>query len=146
MIDNRRQILDMLAQGKINADEAERLISLVDQPSAGEPDRADASDTKKPSPKYLRVIVEPASPEAAAEGAKRVNIRVPMALIRAGVKVGAILSSETTAKVNQKLQEKGIDIDLGALKVENVEELVNAIADLEVDVHEANEKVRIFVE
>ena len=36
MIDNRRQLLDMLSQGKINVDEAERLLSLVDQPSGGE--------------------------------------------------------------------------------------------------------------
>ena len=37
MTENRRQILDMLAQGKINVDEAERLLSLVDPPSLGCP-------------------------------------------------------------------------------------------------------------
>ena len=31
MNDNRRQILDMLAQGKINSDEAERLIAALER-------------------------------------------------------------------------------------------------------------------
>ena len=146
MIDNRRQILDMLAQGKINVDEAERLLSLVDQPSAGEPGRADTSDAKKPSPKYLRVVVEPGRQEGGEEEANRVNIRVPMALLRAGVKLAALVPNSAINRVNQELQEKGIDIDVGALKAENLEELVNAMADFEVDVQAGEKKVRIFVE
>ena len=38
MIENRRRVLDMLAEGKISVDEAERLLSLVDvspPPDAG---------------------------------------------------------------------------------------------------------------
>ena len=35
MNDNRRQILDMLAQGKITADEAERLIAALERQRSG---------------------------------------------------------------------------------------------------------------
>ena len=146
MTDNRRQILDLLAQGQINVDEAERLLSLVDQPPSGEAGKANASDASKPPPKYLRVVVEPGSQETGDEGAQRVNIRVPMALIRAGVKLAALLPSGATKGVNQKMQEMGLDVDLGNLKAEDLEELVNAMSDLEVDVHGGKEKVRIFVE
>ena len=37
MTENRRQVLDMLAQGKITVEEAERLLSLVDQPTGSDP-------------------------------------------------------------------------------------------------------------
>ena len=37
MSENRRQILDMLAQGKINADEAERLLKALErEPGTGD--------------------------------------------------------------------------------------------------------------
>ena len=146
MIDNRRPILDMLAQGKITVDEAERLLSLVDQPAAGEPARDDGSDAGRPRPKYLRVVVEPGSQEGGEEETTRVNIRVPMALIQAGVKLAALLPNAAVNKVNEKMQEKGLDIELGNLKAEDLEELVNAMSDLEVDVQGGQEKVRIFVE
>ena len=146
MTDNRRQVLDMLAQGKITVDEAERLLALVDQPAAGESARDDASEAGKHSRKYLRVVVEPGSQNDEKEEAERVNIRVPMALIRAGVKLAALLPADATTKVNQKLKEKGIDVDVGALKAENLEGLVNAVADLEVDVQDGEKKVRIFIE
>ena len=35
MSENRKRILDMLAQGKINVDEAERLLTTMEQPDAG---------------------------------------------------------------------------------------------------------------
>ncbi len=36
MTENRRQVLDMMAQVKINVEEAERLLSLVDQPAGAD--------------------------------------------------------------------------------------------------------------
>ena len=142
MTDNRRQVLDMLAEGKISVDEAERLLSLVEQQSAGEPGRPDPADSRKPPPKYLRIVVgndSDSQPE-------RVNIRVPMGLIRAGVKLAALLPSEAAAKVNEKLKSKGLDFDLLNFKADDLEELVGALADLEVDVQGGHEKVRVYVE
>ena len=37
MNDNRRQILDMLAQGKLTADEAERLIAALERNAPAPP-------------------------------------------------------------------------------------------------------------
>ena len=86
-MENRRQVLDMLAQGKITADEAERLLSLVDQPAGAEPRGAETSEARKPVPKYLRVVVGDGNDPQS----EHVNIRVPMGLIRAGVKLAALL-------------------------------------------------------
>ena len=54
MNENRRQILQMLAEGKISADEAERLISAVEEPSATKSSDVGGKDR----PKYLRVQVD----------------------------------------------------------------------------------------
>ncbi len=142
MTENRRQILDMLSEGKINVAEAERLLSLLDQPPSGGPNGSDAGEGRKTPPKYLRVVVE----EDGESGSERVNIRVPMALIRSGVKLAALIPKEATNRVNEKLEEKGIGIDVGNLKVEDLEELVDAMAEMEVDVQDGKEHVRVFVE
>lgn len=142
MMENRRQVLDMLAEGKITADEAERLLSLVDQPVGDGAGSNETSDAHKPAPKYLRVVVEDGDgPES-----EHVNIRVPMGLIRAGVRLASVLPANAAAKINEKLQEKGVPIDLGKIKVENLEALVDSLSDLHVDVQDGNEKVRIYVE
>ena len=48
MNDNRRQILDMLAENKITAAEAERLLAAIERDSTGSGDKM----------KYLRVLVD----------------------------------------------------------------------------------------
>jgi len=100
MNENRRQILEMLAAGKITADEAERLIvALEKEPPAAA--GAGAAAGSKPRPKYLRVVVEDEtgsgsiasgiSGGSAGRGPTKVNVRVPMQLLRAGVKLAALI-------------------------------------------------------
>ncbi len=146
MTENRRQILDMLAQSKITVDEAERLLALLDPPAGAEPGNNEPGEDRKPQRKYLRVVVEPGHQNGSEEAVERVNIRVPMALIRAGVKLAALIPSEAANMVDEKLKQRGITTNLGSLKAEDLEELVEALSDLEVDVHGGKEKVRIFVE
>ena len=142
MTENRRQILDMLSEGKISVAEAESLLTLLDQPPSGRPNGSDTGEGRKQPPKYLRVVVE----EDGESGSERVNIRIPMALIRSGVKLAALIPKEATNRVNEKLHEKGIGIDVGNLKVEDLEQLVDAMAEMEVDVQDGKEHVRVFVE
>ena len=141
MADSQRKVLEMLAENKVSVDEAARLLALVK-------DEADASETREPSeygPKYLRVVVTPRGDESGSE-VERVNIRVPMALIRAGIKLTALLPSNVSGQVSRALAEKGIDLDLRTLKAEDLEPLVDALNDLEVDVESGKEKVRIYAE
>lgn len=141
---NRRQILDMLAEGKIGVEEAERLLALV-SPDGEPAGSGHQSNNGRPRAKYLRVCVEPG--ESAGEVRnERVDIRVPMALIRAGVKLASLIPTQAADSVNEKLKEKGIDFDIGSLKAEDLELLVDALQDLEVDVKSGDHKVRIFVE
>ncbi len=142
MNENRRQILDMLSQGKITADEAERLITAVENAPAGEtaqPVRGDA--------KYLRVLVESEKDAAGVEPVK-VNIRVPMKLLRAGVKLTGLLPEDAREHVNQAMRQKGMSFDLNQLKPENLDELIANLEDLSIDVEEKAKrtKVKVFCE
>jgi len=87
MTENQKKILEMVADKKITVDEAYRLLSLI-QPTAGS--NSDGPKEKKPSPKYMRVVVDTEhSWEGGCDrGPAHINIRVPVALLRAGVKTG----------------------------------------------------------
>jgi DNA-directed RNA polymerase subunit F len=136
MSEERRKILEMLSSGKIAVEEAERLLNALEG--------GDAQLRENPSSKlrYLRVLVEP---DAANERDERVNIRVPLKLIRAGLKWASFIPKEAQSRVNEALTEKGIDVDFSRLKPEDLDEIIEQLNDLTIDV-EGKEKVRIFCE
>ena len=147
MSDNKKKILEMLAQNKISADDAYRLLSAID---GGEgrregPEKAEAA--VKGKAKYLRVTVLPNPEKERSGNYDRVNIRVPMSLIRAGIKLTSLIPSEARDKVDLALHEKGIDFDMRHMKPEEIEELIGALSDLEVDVISSKgESIKVFVE
>jgi hypothetical protein len=144
MNDDRRSVLQMLAEGKINADEAERLISAMERDgSAPRPfDSAPLGHNKQP-PKYLRVSVDAAD---ADEGPTKVNIRVPMALLRAGVRLTSLIPPAARNQVNAELAKNGVPFDIGQLKPENLEDLIAHLEDFSVDVDAQDAKVRVYCE
>lgn len=148
MGENRRQILQMLSEGKISADEAERLIAAIEAPAAEKPPNGSASEGKA-RPKYLRVQVD-SEDDGGHDGPTKVNVRVPMQLLRAGVKLAYLIPTAALQKANLAMHEKGIPVDLTQIKPDNLEELVEQLGDLTVDVdqrdHESKVKVRVFCE
>ena len=145
MNEDRRQILEMLSAGKITTDEAERLLAALEKGPAATASAAASDSSLKPRPKYLRVMVEDQS-ERAGKGRTQVNVRVPMQLLRAGVKLAGLIPVFALNHANEALHEQGIRVDLNQLKPENLEELVDQLNDLTVDVDEENTKVRVFCE
>ncbi|MBV9043560.1 MAG: hypothetical protein JO348_07265 [Alphaproteobacteria bacterium] len=144
MSENRRQILEMLAQGKITASEAERLLSALDR---GGPDTliaGPASEARRNSTlKYLRVLVDGHDEH---DGPVKVNVRVPMVLLRAGVKLTGIIPPKARAEVNEALRKEGIEVDIGKLTPETLEDVIEQLRDLQVDVDSEKAKVRVFCE
>ncbi len=138
MSEDRRKILEMLAEGKLKVDEAERLLAAL----TGNSDQATDGTQSKSKSKYLRVLVEPAPNNKTGD---RVNIRVPLNLIRAGLKWASFIPQHAQGKVNEALQEKGIQMDINKLKPEDLEELILNLNDLQVEV-EGNETVKVFCE
>jgi len=142
MNEERRKILDMLAEGKISTDEAEKLLAAISSEESGEKKSQPKLSSEKQSLKYLRVVVEPAPDNKDGE---KVNIRVPMKLMRAGIKLASLVPVDVQGKVQDALKEKGVKLDLSQITEDNLEELIEALSDLTVDV-EGKEKVRIFCE
>jgi len=136
----------MLAEGKITVDEAERLLALVEAPAAGGSGGTGAGETRKSPPRYLRVVVEPGPDGSEEQRRERVNVRIPMAMLRAGVKLAALIPTGAMDRVNEKLQQRGMGVDLSNLKAEGLEQMVEAMADLEVDVQDGKQQVRVYME
>ncbi len=146
MSENKKRILEMLAENKITVEEAERLLVLTTSEEAGGNTDSEPVTEKKRSYKYLRVEVTPGPDREVHPGAERVNVRVPMNLIRAGMKLTALIPRHAADKVNDALKEHGVDFDMRNLKPDDLNELVDALADLEVNVESGKEKVHIYVE
>ena len=129
MSDHRREILDMLANGQITADEAERLLAALDAAPSGEETRT--------RPRYIRVQVEGTDPRHDGRPMK-VNVRAPMQLLRAGVRLASLLPANARSHVNEALLRHGI-------RPENLEEILEQLGETTVDVND-NVKVRLFCE
>jgi hypothetical protein len=144
MNDDRRAILQMLSEGKITTDEAERLLAALD----GTAHASGATDTAIPANrralKYLRVAVD--TDEPGDDGPTKVNIRVPLDLLRAGVRLSSLIPPQARDEVNAAMREHGIPFDLNQLKPDNLEDLIEQLGELTVDVDQEKTKVRIFCE
>jgi len=144
MTEERRQILEMLAGGKINADEADRLLGAL---IGGTATATAAPVQTKPLPKFIRVMVD--TTDAFKNKPVHVNVRVPIALLRAGVRLASLVPGGVAQeKVNQELRKNGIDFDISQIKPENINEVIDQLRDLTIDVDKEHEdvKVRIFTE
>ncbi len=134
MSSERAKILQMVAEGTITPEEGEKLLNRMDPAGTTtalgpEP----ASGNGKPRPlKYLRVVVD---------GKDKANIRVPMALIRTGIKLTALMP----LSASEHLSEHGID--LSQFNNLDGEELMEAFRELKVDVDSGDGyTIRVFCE
>ncbi|GAA2364420.1 hypothetical protein Cme02nite_33120 [Catellatospora methionotrophica] len=143
MNEQRRQVLEMLAAGKITAEEAERLIDALGrdqlQTSPG------TGSGAKSRPRYLRVMVV-ADEDPAGEGSSRINVRVPLQLLRAGVRLTSLVPPQALSRANAELHRSGVNIDLTQLKPQHLDELIEHLDELTVDIDSAEAKVQVFCE
>lgn len=156
MNENRRQILEMLAAGKITADEAERLLAALEPngdagapAAAAEGTKAYTATATKSHAKYLRVLVEADESMTGMKGPTTVNVRVPMQLLRAGVRLASLIPAQAHGQLDEALSRHGVPLTLSQIKPENLEELIDHLEDLTVDVDgkQGNAtKVRVYCE
>lgn len=141
MTEERHRILNMIVEGKLSVTEAEALLdALSDNNSSPILPARTQGQSQVATPKYLRVLVE------GNEDGKpnKVNVRVPFELIRAGMRLAALIPVVAYEPVNRALKTNGIDVDISKLKPEDLEGLVAHLQELHVDVDDGTEKVRVF--
>ena len=146
MSENQKRVLQMLADGKVSVEEASRLLSLINEEPGHGVMGAAAGKEAKPSPKYLYVRVEPKEGHQSRGEHGRVNVRIPMGLIRAGIKLKALIPPQVVDDINKGLKEKGISFDFRDLKDEYLETLVSALGESEINVDSEEAEVRIHAE
>jgi hypothetical protein len=144
MSEERRKILEMLSEGKITAQEADRLLDALEGTPTTAASTAVAT-APRPAPKYLRIIVDANDRE---DGPVHINIRVPVMLLRAGVRLASFIPPKAQEKINDELRRNGVDMDVSQIRPENLNEIIDHLTDLSIDIDQKQEdvKVRIFAE
>jgi len=165
--DPRNKVLDLLADGKITAEEAKSLLALVGgsgAPDAAERDRGRGERSERRGRRervregrsrdrgrgersnvYFRIRVDPRVDAGADPNADRLNIRVPIGLIKSGVRLMSLVPGAAADRVNQVLADRGIDLDFKNLDADRLEEILDD-GGFKIDITEGDVRIRISVE
>jgi hypothetical protein len=143
MSDDTRRVLDLLAQGKITVDEAHRLLKALGEqtPRPGAASHAESGDV--PKPRFIRIHVY--KPGRDGREPKDVNIRVPLAVVRGGMRLGTMIPG-WQQWMQACVKEHGKEVELGKLDPEAIEELLREAGEMNIDVGGTGERVRITLE
>lgn len=128
-------VLEMLANGKISVEEAQRLLNQLSVDSQEEASSSESGSVVPKDPrhlKFLRVCVD--------DEEDKVNIRVPLKLIMLGVKLDGIMGDVPKEAISSA------GIDLGSLSALDEADFYEAIAGLQIDVSSEESSVRVFCE
>ena len=142
MSDDTRRVLDLLAQGKITVDEADRLLKAVSSAPPAEPPTQPGAT---PRPRWLRISIQKQSEDRHGEK-KNVNVRVPISFVKGGMRLGALIAPFAGEKAIARLRERGYDLDLTRLDAEAIETWLKDVDDLNVHIDNGKEQVRITCE
>jgi len=142
MSDDTRRVLELLAQGKVTVEEADQLLRALNEPPRAE--AAPKADGGEPaSPRYFRIHVHKPGRDGRAD--KDVNIRVPVAVLRGGLRLSTMIPG-LHERMNARFRERGIDVDLSKLDSTSIESVLKDIGEVNIDVNGTGEKVRITCE
>ncbi|OFW58180.1 MAG: hypothetical protein A2133_00730 [Actinobacteria bacterium RBG_16_64_13] len=159
MGDDRNRILDLLAAGKITAEEAARLLDALEAnpAQAAGAETSAGTGAKTGWPKFFSSGAKATERTGATGTAKfmyvkvvsgqgdNVNVKIPLALLRAGLKLTSLIPAQAQDQINKTMAEKGMAFDLNNFKPEDLEELIDALREMEVDVDAANgDKVHVY--
>jgi hypothetical protein len=145
MSDEMRRVLDLVAQGKITVDEAQLLLGAINAPAADEAAfAAGAEEGEGPKPRWLRIAVHKTAKEGRHD--KDVNIRVPIAIIRTGMRLGALIPGLAGEQVQARMRERGLDIDFSKLDAAAIETVLKELGDTNIEIDSGKSQVRITCE
>jgi hypothetical protein len=145
MNDETRRVLDLLAQGKITVDEAGRLLTALGASgTAGPASAATADSARCPTPRFVRIAVHQGAKEGRRD--KDVNIRVPIAIIRSGMRLGAMIPGLAGDQFTARMRERGLDVDFSKLDGPAIEAVLKELGDTNIEIEDGRSQVRITCE
>lgn len=134
MSEETRTVLEMLSKGTVSVQEAEQLLQAMAAPGS-------RADNKKEEPRYFRILIN--KPAREGKKAEAVNIRVPMTVVRGGLRLGSLFPGMLAKKKFQLAN--GDEIDLSKVTYTDLEAMIKDIGELSVDV-DGDAQVRIRCE
>jgi len=126
-MDDRTRILNMVSEGKLTVDEAEKLLDALGAPKSAPETPALLKDTRGRKPTKLRINVD--TPENSKSKAK-VNVNIPLSIVRT---LGPVIVKNLPKEAKDELDKSGVDI-------------VSIISDIETIIAEASEEDIINVD
>ncbi|SDH21113.1 SHOCT-like domain-containing protein [Desulfosporosinus hippei] len=145
MSSEKMKILEMVQEGKLTAVEGLDLLKAVDEGNSNKTSSQifEQNFVKKEGERFLRVRVQ-------GEKTLKVNVNVPLTLIRSASKLVVYAMSFVPADKKAELEKKGLDLtdlDIEGLARIIDESLDGKIVDVEVaDPEEGRIKVEVYVE
>ena len=133
MSEDTRKILEMLSNGKITVQEADQLLQAMR--TSGEP-----ADAPKTEPRFFRILVN--KPAREGKNAENMNIRVPISVVRGGLRLGSVFPGMMKKKIQL---DNGTELDLSKVTYTDLEAMIKDIGELTVDV-DGDAQVRIRCE
>ena len=124
MEDERMMILKMLQEGKIDADQAANLLEALEAGKSGD---KNAAPKQEKAGKWFRIKITDA-----LTGSQKTNIRIPIGLVNAGIRMGTHFSPELSGIQSDEI--------LAAIKSGESGLIIDTIED------DDNEHVEIFIE
>jgi hypothetical protein len=150
--DDTRRVLDMLQEGKITVDEADRLLKALctDRPAATA--TADTAADSRERVRWIRINIQKPANDAGHK-AKDVNIRVPIAVVKGGMRLGAIIGTFAGEKAARRMKARGLDIDLAKISSDlsqmngpEFDEFLRSLNETNIEIDDGRSQVRITTE
>jgi hypothetical protein len=144
MSDDRRRILEMLSQGKISVQDAEDLLKAMGGETGGP---SSGAEEPKKTPRWLRIAVDKQIEGGGRK--KEVTVRVPVSLVRAGVRLGGMMPRITGTRAGARLDALGVGdlgFDLSRIDPKQLEALINEMGEMVIDLDDGRAQVRITCE
>lgn len=130
-MEERRKILEMVAQGKLSPDEAERLLSAL-------------KEQETPA-RFLKVRVYDRN-----KNKLKVKVDIPISVLKVGTKIGAVFKGMIPANFKNKMANHGISLE--EFTPEMIDQILDEVAEkgkftiAEVTDEEDGESVEVFIE
>jgi hypothetical protein len=77
---------------------------------------------------------------------KDVNIRVPISIVRSGMRLGALIPGLAGDQVAAKMRERGLDVDFSKLDGAAIDAILKDLGDTNIEIDSGKAHVRITCE
>jgi len=138
MSDDTKRVLKMVSAGKITADEGERLLAGLAAGQSAPPD-----SKEKSTPRFLKMVARSVDEDGKDEGFR---MQVPLDLLRAGIKMRALIPKKKREMINEKLMEKGIEGDIFEMSDDQINSLIRSLCELEMEAADGSGSFRLYLE